>query len=606
MAFTQEEKEKIKQAGVGVGTAMTSTRPSLAERTNVSTPVVPIVQNFVGGFLGKGIQDIREAVSGEERQKRFKEIIDPYREGQKGLLPTAFQTGGEVIRGATEAAMATPGIKQAVGLFGKGIEKLSETKPIQSAGEALSPVTKQVMDWYESKSGEEKKNIDALVQYASVLPIGKATDVGVQAGLKSAEIGLKTASTVAAPIVKTAGEVVSSAGRVIKSTGKNIFEGSITPTVVEGERILAYKAKAPLLTRIVETVKGSESKVKSPQTRASTALEKGIFGGQEGIGIQSKRIADKTWSEIEPAVNQSKAIVSKNELFTPIEERISKTIEPSKRKAYEDAYEAIKEDYANIKEFSLKDAQNVKRSLDEFTPQKQFRGKDVANEYTVLKNDMANAIREKTYNALEDINIKQKYLDWANLHELQKVGVKAITEAGTRAGSGTLISTLWDMATIPIKTVGGQTLYRVGNLVEFIGDKGIKKFSDFLKQKGFVMPDIPNTQGGFVKNPFATNASEEIGQTSTKLQEKASLPDNIPQKVASNKNDFSSFHPDDQEFLTDFAYKVNNRKAVSLNDFKIAKETWEAEGYTVPKTKKEFADLILQAVESSFNKTIKI
>lgn len=46
---------------------------------------------------------------------------------------------------------------------------------------------------------------------------------------------------------------------------------------------------------------------------------------------------------------------------------------------------------------------------------------------------------------------------------------------------------------------------------------------------------------------------------------------------------------------------VANRKAVPQRNFEIAKQTWESEGFTVPKTKKELADLISQAQQSSFN-----
>jgi hypothetical protein len=481
MAFTQEEKEKIKQAGLGGGTAMTSSRPSLIDRTGIKS----ITQNTVEpSFFSNPVTDIKGAV---ERGRAEKTAIEQsYAEGKIGLPIATLQSAGNVVGTAFDIGANLPVVKQGLELFGMGVKELAKTPQVQQAGEDLAPIMQKALEWYDALSPEQKRTVKATGNIASILPVSKATGAGIKTGVKTGE-------AVIAPGVKATGEAVAATGRATKALGKATFEGAITPTVPEAERLLSYKAKAPFLTRVSETIKGKTPSVKAPQTRATTALEHGMGGTQTMLGVQGKREADLLWKDtIQPAVKNSKAIVSKEELFAPIEERIAKTIEPSKKTAYQDAFDALKEDYANIENFTLEDAQSVKRTLDEFTPIKQFRGKDVANELNVLKNDMADAIRQKTYESLDDINIKKSYLDWANLHELEKIGVKAISSESRLAGSGKLVSGLWDMATVPIRTVGGQILYRVGNFFEFIGNKGIKKFGDFLKGKGY---EIPKSEG---------------------------------------------------------------------------------------------------------------
>ena len=85
------------------------------------------------------------------------------------------------------------------------------------------------------------------------------------------------------------------------------------------------------------------------------------------------------------------------------------------------------------------------------------------------------------------------YLDWANLDELEGLGIKAISEASFKGGSGTLLSGIWDMTTTPIKTVGGLTLYRVGDMLEFSAPKTmkIKSLGEYLTSLGYSKPVIP-------------------------------------------------------------------------------------------------------------------
>lgn len=283
-------------------------------------------------------------------------------------------------------------------------------------------------------------------------------------------------------------KTVTVAGRASKGAGEAVYKSAITPNVKEASQLLNYEAKAPFLTRVKDTLTGLSTPGK-PITRADTALQTGIAGRQKDIGVQATRAADKLWNDtIAPAVKGSKEVVTKNELFAPISKRIAETVEPGRKQALTDAFAAIQDEYKNVSQFTLETAQKVKQGLDQFTPEKVFRGKSVASEYRTLQNDMANAIRQKTYAALKDVNIRKAYLDYGNLAELKKIGVKAITEATSKGGFGSFWTGAWDMATVPVKTVGGQVLYRVGNKLEFLGEKGIKTFGQFLKARGYNRP----------------------------------------------------------------------------------------------------------------------
>lgn len=287
---------------------------------------------------------------------------------------------------------------------------------------------------------------------------------------------------------------ISPASSAIKKGGAGLYKSAYTPSVKEAENILAYEASLPdTFSRLygAGAIKGNSAF--KPITTGETGLRYGIAGTEKGVGVQAKRVADTLYrEEIAPAVKGIKGVISKEDLFTPLEQRIAGITDPSKKKAYQEAYDSLVEDYADWKNFTYPQAQKLKSEIAEFTPSKIFRGQDVANEVRMLKADMADTIRQKTYDALSDINVKQKYIDYGNLQELQKVGVKAISEGGYKGGFGGFWSTVYDTAMTPVKTIGGKVLYHIGDKLQVTAPKGFegKSFSEYLKAVGYLLPQV--------------------------------------------------------------------------------------------------------------------
>jgi hypothetical protein len=295
--------------------------------------------------------------------------------------------------------------------------------------------------------------------------------------------GLNLVTKGIAPVVST-----------VKKGGEALYKSAFTPTVREAENILAYEASQPdTFSRLygAGAIKGNSAF--KPITVGETALRSGIAGTEKGVGVQAKRAADTLYKEeIAPAVDTIDGVITKDELFEPIAQRIAGITDPSKKRAYQDAFEALIDDYKDVTQYTFKEAQKLKSEIAEFTPAKVFRGQDVANEFRMLKADMADAIRQKTYEALKDVNIKQKYIDYGNLQELQKVGVKAISEAGLKGGFGGFWSTMYDTAMTPVKTIGGKVIYHIGDKLQVKAPKGFenKPFSEYLETVGFLVPQV--------------------------------------------------------------------------------------------------------------------
>lgn len=380
-----------------------------------------------------------------------------------GLLRSGLRTVGGVASAvfAPLTAAVEPLIKPAV-------ETALENPTVKSMFDSANALAQ--------KHPESAKDIQNIFDIATMGIGGVVEKPVVSAALKTAGKGLEVA-----------GGVTAGAGGLTKATGKAVAESAIRPTAQEAEKILSYEAKNTLKDRMVAAIKG-EVIPGAPTTRGSTAFEQGIMGTERMIGTQAKRAESPLWKNtIAPALKESKEVLTKDELFKPIAERIAKTSDQIKKQGYEDALAALKDAYKGVDNWTLEQAQSLKEDLAKFIPEKVYKGKPIASELTTLQADMAGAIRDKIYNSLKDKNIKNAYITYGNLKNLEKVGVKAITDGGKLGGFGTFWTSIYDSAVTPIKTVGGQVVYRVGDKLEFVGNKGIKTFGEYLKSKGYTI-----------------------------------------------------------------------------------------------------------------------
>lgn len=365
--------------------------------------------------------------------------------------------------------------------FEKGVRQVLFDVSAFNAG----PVGKAML----ANAPELKNTVDTVVK-PSLEAKNPAQKVGKLAGELAVPLGPKAGATVVGEAAKRAGGAVEKVGNAAKAAGSKIYETGFNKTVQEAERQLSYEAQVPFLTRMKNALTGAADK-STPRYASDTAFEKGLAGTEKIIGVQAKREADTLWKEkIAPAVKNSPAVLTKDELLAPAEKLVAETTDPTRKKALQGALEALKEDYADATDWTVEIAQALKRDLDKFTPSKLFKGQDVTSEMRTLQHAMADGIRKFTYDALDDVNIKKDYLDWANLHQLEQIGVRAISEAKLKGGFGAFWSGIWDMATTPVKTIGGQVLYRVGNTFVFVGKNGIKKFGEFLAEHGFQKPSL--------------------------------------------------------------------------------------------------------------------
>jgi len=423
-----------------------------------------------------------------------------------------YVKNGWTIEGVNEPKAKTETAKDIAIGFGKGIARtvVNTATGIQDIGQGVLGGAEAVVTGKElsqTKAMQPNVGVDVLKSETpqgqalqqSITPTNADQKLGGQIEFGAELLAGGGAGLIKDTVVggtKLLAKGISPVAKAIKGTGKSVYESAFTPNAKEAKNILAYEASQPSMFQNLfgaGAIKGNPAF--KPITEAETALRSGIAGTERQVGVQAKRVADTLYNkEISPAVKGLEGEISKEELFAPLQKRIAGIVDPSKKKAYQNAFDGLADDYTDIKSFSFENAQALKSELAQFTPAKIFKGQDVANETRMLQADMANLIRQKTYEALKDVNIKQKYIDYGNLQELQKVGVKAISEGGLKGGFGGFWSTVYDKAMTPVKTIGGKVLYHIGDKLQVTAPKGFegKSFSEYLKAVGYLAPQVAN------------------------------------------------------------------------------------------------------------------
>lgn len=489
---TQADVEEVaKKLGLGGSTAPAAPTSSVAEQMNP-------IQKFGTEMVATAVNAVSDAGKKIEAtgQKYTPQPGQSFLERAKNLALATAHDVGAISKGVV-GALGAP-VSTAIAPV---------VKPVASAvmGTQTAQDLKVRIDEFVKQNPEKAALIGDTANLASFLALGLAKSPDVK-DIHPIQATKDVANIIGGDIKSGAQSIASLAGKPLTKTGELVYKSAFDPTVQEAQLIQGNKIKLGFLkkeraklspgtdeytqmTKDIEAVKAS-----APRIASETALQKGIMGTEKRIGTKSGVEKMDVWKNtVEPALKSSPDTITKAELFSKIEERIANEIEPTRKAALQNAYEAIQQDYTNFDGANLLDANRMKTSLDNFTPSKIFKGQEVASELKTLKADMASAIREKTYESLKDVKIKMQYRDYANLKQLEGVGIKAITEGGYKGGFGSFWHTAYDMATTPVKTVGGQVLYRVGNYLQFLGKPGIKTLGQKLASEGISQTDLLTT-----------------------------------------------------------------------------------------------------------------
>ena len=286
--------------------------------------------------------------------------------------------------------------------------------------------------------------------------------------------------------------LIAGAGKLLQGAGKAAYKFLVPRSAREAQLLQSYKAKVPFSDRLKAALSGEIAKG-APLTVADTSFAQGLKGTESMMGVQAKRASTSIWDDvISPKLSESKQVVDMPSFFDDVAKAIVKdTPELSRQKSLLDALNALREDYAGVSKATLLDLQKFKEGWAKFIPEKVYRGQPIAGAFKDVTAKASDLARKTIYSSLGN-DVKQAYFDYGNLQAIKELGQKAMTGSRLKGGFGGFWSAIKDMTLTPVATVGGRTVYRTGEGLEFIGKNGAGVLSDILSPKSvqLLFPDI--------------------------------------------------------------------------------------------------------------------
>ena len=404
--------------------------------------------------------------------------VDVPTPAKQGSISEAFGAGVGKMKGAIQDSVGgknplSTGSKFAAGLIETVSSPLAPiTKPVGKfvGDKVVNPLANKLADAY----GEDVQR--GLAEGGRTV----AEDVLETTGDLATIAGAATMQKI--PVAKVAGQVASgarpvakAAGRTLKSGGEKAYGLTIAPEASTAKAMLNYHAKQPnFVGRLKNMVKGTEVGEK-PITEAATAARHGLVGTEYQLGVQGKQTASKIWeTSVKPKLAQGKDVNMKS-FIGEVEKEIKKSGgDITRRRSLQEALNNIKDDYKNVGSVSLEKLQDYKTGWAELLPDAVYKGKPISAALKEVRNQLAQKAREKIYEQVGPEG-KQAYIDYGNLQSIIKAAEKSVQgDPAARSLSRGVWEAVMNKTITPVVTLGGKVLYRTGEGLEFIGNKGAR------------------------------------------------------------------------------------------------------------------------------------
>lgn len=417
----QEIPETPKEKGI-IESGLDLLQLPIKGAANVASQAVSGAGKVVGG-LAEGAQALNP-ISGESFEQRSERMKKGFMSAAEGGL----QAVASPVTGLVETLPAVPGGKEV-----KGVAEGVMNIPNVAVGNLAKTFIPAIVEKFGGKIDPNSPQFEEDV----VKPLQLALGYGTLAAAPSMEKGIN--------------KITEKAGKMFKKGGEEAFSAAFPPSTKE----------AALMQQ--EAV----GQIPSVRTTAQSAFETPVKGiTKKTIGDSALREANNLFKkDINPILETSEKTVNIHEKLSEIAKDIEKEIEPGRQKELKAGLDALKEDYAEGKyrNVTMPDVQALKSGLDQFTPQKIFKGEDVANGYRQVKAFLADKLRSSIYDLMPNNKLREKYLDYANLKQLSDAGIQARTAGKLSGGFGGFFSTLIRSGLAPFSMKGGKILYKLGD-----------------------------------------------------------------------------------------------------------------------------------------------
>lgn len=242
-----------------------------------------------------------------------------------------------------------------------------------------------------------------------------------------------------------------------------------------------------------------------PKTAVETALEAPILSWnplksksywmlwtRSWIWIQAEAKANDIFKNtIQPILNKAKTSNTVVNVQGAIQELWSDILklakgDPDKLAEYTEAFKQLQSSFKGneFKNMTLDKLQELKSWLQERTPQKYFKGKEITNAYWELRAKLSTKLTWKLHSAIKKdfwTQSAELYKDYANMKGMSEIWPKARTMGWLKWWFWGFWSTLSDTALTPVTTTTGKILYKVWWVAKALPASLLKWVTKWLK-----------------------------------------------------------------------------------------------------------------------------
>jgi hypothetical protein len=426
------------------------------------------------GFLQETGEDIRKVgteymESAAKRADNVGEILG----AKQGVLSKGYQLLGQGAGFASDVFGSTfKGAVKAV------LPQKAETAIATGISSAITPIAQSravqnLIARYNALDPETKRNVDATIGIGSLT----LDLLGINPTAKAVEGTIKTGVNVGKKAIQT---VTPKLGRGLKTAGEGLYGVTVTPQEQTIRALVSYDKKQPSL---IKRLFGAKKLGEKPITEANTAARRGVTGTEYQIGVQSENIGDDLFKTIiRPKLQAVKNATNIKVLIKNVERKINKIADLGRRKDLKEALSTFSEEYKGLNIVSGERLQKLKEGWASLLTEKSFKtGKPITGAYREIQNMMTDEARPILYKIVGEDG-KIAYFDYGNLKSITEAGVKSrLSDAAKRGLFRNAWQIIMDKAVTPVATIGGKILYRTGEGLEFIGERGAKKVKDIIK-----------------------------------------------------------------------------------------------------------------------------
>jgi hypothetical protein len=341
-----------------------------------------------------------------------------------GLLRSGLRTVGGVAKATFAPITEAPIIKQVLGGVGTGIQKLSETKPIQAVGDVFAPIAEVAI-----KHPEVAKDIQDAISVASLLYANKAKG-GETVGKRVETVGKKIETQATGAIEKNKKKFLEDLVRPEQT--KAIKEAQVSRTTEVGKGILKRS--------YIEPSKAEKASIEAIKSIKEVSPKNSY---QQNFNIINK-------ANTKEAIRLEK-IIDKNDFLIPKKETLS-VLNKTKSKLAEsplitgDAVKTADKLLAKATRLVQENGGSggglfkAKKAYDAWVKAQKPKAFDAKSEnaFTIANREIRNAFGE-TIKAKAPPHLKKIYESSLNKQSalydaLDSIRVKAATEADTAIG----------------------------------------------------------------------------------------------------------------------------------------------------------------------------